>query len=61
MSEFSTRVTVDSMEDAWMTPLPSHSPLSSKRGRSGSPSSVLALRGVRSGPHTTFPRLMCLT
>ena len=38
MSTYSTRVSVDSMEDAWATPLPSRSSASSKRGRSGSPS-----------------------
>eukprot|EP00966_Prymnesium_polylepis_P196843 4561410-Prymnesium_polylepis.1 len=37
MSIYSTRVSVDSMEDAWVTPLPSRSSASSKRGRSGSP------------------------
>ena len=38
MSVFSTRVSVDSMEDAWATPLPSRS-ASSKRERSDSPPS----------------------
>eukprot|EP00966_Prymnesium_polylepis_P121268 2802597-Prymnesium_polylepis.1 len=46
MSVFSTRVSVDSMKDAWATPLPSRSSASSKRGWSGSPSS--RSRGVRS-------------
>ena len=38
MSTYSTRVSVDSMEDAWATPLPSRS-ASSKRERSDSPPS----------------------
>eukprot|EP00966_Prymnesium_polylepis_P203641 4717919-Prymnesium_polylepis.1 len=44
MSVFSTRVSVDSMEDAWATPLPSRafSSASSKRGRSNSPPSRYA-------------------
>eukprot|EP00966_Prymnesium_polylepis_P304754 7041148-Prymnesium_polylepis.1 len=46
------------MEDAWATPLPSRSSASLKRGRS-SAAPPRGFRGVRCGPHTTFPRLVC--
>eukprot|EP00966_Prymnesium_polylepis_P248329 5741235-Prymnesium_polylepis.1 len=45
------------MEDAWATPLPSRTLLLVEAR--AEPQPLLAFRGIRCGPHTTFARLMC--
>eukprot|EP00966_Prymnesium_polylepis_P043474 1008407-Prymnesium_polylepis.1 len=58
MSEFSTRVTVNSMEDVGDPSTVSFVLIRLFEARAKR-QPFLALRGVRSGPHTTFPHLTC--